>query len=103
MSITYVTSMDPPPKVHQLGGSMSLFPVFRFHAPFDYHTASYPYETYITYYTITQIIPDSTYEDKYNIGTTCLQQSAVRLQTMDPPPQVHAQAIYVSKSIFPAL
>ena len=93
--------MDPPPEVHRLGGSMSLFPVFRFHAPFDYHTASCPYETYITYYTTTQIIPDSTYEDKYNIGTTCPQQSAVRLQIMDPSLQVHAQAIDISESIFP--
>ena len=60
MSTTYVTNMDPLPEVHRLGGSMSLFPVFRFHTPFDYLTASCPYETYITYYTITQIIPDST-------------------------------------------
>ena len=57
--------MDPPPKVHRQGGSRSLFPLFRFYAPFDYHTTTGAYEN--------------------NIATVCSQQSAVRLQTMDPP------------------
>ena len=64
MSTTQVRNMDPLHKVHRLGGSRSSFPVFRFHAPFDYHTTSGPSVTYITYYTTTQIIPDSTYGDK---------------------------------------
>ena len=43
-----------------------------------------------TFPTITQRIPYSPYDDKYNIGTTCPLLTEVRLQTIDPPTEPHA-------------
>ena len=53
---------------------------------FNYHFASY-----ITHYsTEYNYIPYIPYQYKYNIGTTCPLLIEVRLQTIDPPTDLHA-------------
>ena len=102
MSTTYITNMDSSPKVHRIGGSMSLFPVFRFHAPLTTTTSQVLMKQRLHTIPSHRLSLIVLMRINTTIGTTCPQQSAVRLQTMDPPLQVHAQAIDVSESIFPA-
>ena len=52
-----------------------------------------------TSHTITQSVPYSRYENKYNIGTTFSLLIEVRLQTIDPPTKLHT--LDSSRSLFP--
>ena len=76
-------NIDPPNKKHTLDSSGCFFLFFGLHAAFDHHTLLY-YIYYIT--SNTPEIPDSIYEDESQ-SITC---PPLRLQSMDPPSQLHA-------------